>query len=174
MGVKTVRTTAEKINDDAGRILATREFWVLPEFQAPQAARNVPAVADPEASAHLSEWLWAEGNKQETMHPFWAVRRLTAEQLDKEIQEKREASRITGVPFKPPRFNCELKNFEHSAVIIATVGAMVTNCTRIVSVPYLTNKEALVEKDELILQIKSPTMKEKATRKRTWRDVTKT
>ena len=152
VGVKTVRTTQDAIPNDAGKVRTERDFWLLPEFKAPSERTTAAAVAGSSASTPTIEWLWGEG-PPETMHPFWAVRKLTQQQLDQEIHEKRAASAITGVPFKPPSFTCELETFEHSSVIIATVADVISNCTKLVGVPYLRNKDALVAGEELILQV---------------------
>ena len=69
-----------------------------------------------------------------------------------------------------PSFNCELTEISHSSVNIGTVGGRVVNCTRLVSVPYLTNSKPLVKGEELILEAVIRT-KPRPPVKRTWRDV---
>ena len=108
------------------------------------------------------------------MHPFWAVRRLTAEQLDTEQRAciKRNKTAVAGKTEKVPNFNCELQEQVPSAVSVCTVGSAVANCTLLVKVPVLTNSTALAPGDELILEL-TIEAKEKTPTKRTWRDVDK-
>ena len=103
-------------------------------------------------------------------HPFWAVRRLTQKQLDSEIAEKLETA--NGVPCSLPKFNCQLVHNVHSSVIISTIKGKVMNCTRLVSVPYLTNTEFIAKGDELILEV-VPTNNVKKKKSASWRSVQK-
>ena len=137
------------------------------------AAPGETAVAEPSTSGIEIQWLWGQG-KPETMHPFWAVRRLTAEQLDTEQRAciKRNKTAVASKTEKVPNFNCEFQEQVQSAVSVCTVGGAVANCTRLVKVPVLTNSTALAPGDELILEL-TIEAKEKTPTKRTWRDVDK-
>ena len=106
------------------------------------------------------------------MNPFWAVRRLTQKQLEQEAQAWTPE---TGKP--RPRFNCELETQTLSVVTLAAVrGAhksdKAINRTKMLDVPFLTNNVALVENEELILEVEPP-KKEQKGKKRTWRDAVK-
>ena len=112
------------------------------------------------------------------MHPFWAVRRITPQQLDKEIDAcvKRNKTAVAGKEEIVPSFNCQFQEYAQSSVTLSTVGTSVANCARIVKVPLLTNSKALAKGEELILPLVVETeTKEKALSKRTrtWRDVEK-
>jgi hypothetical protein len=100
------------------------------------------------------------------MHPFWAVRRLTASQLKKE-QEKTKL----GQP--QSRFNCELKEFQMSLVNIAAPKDKCLNLTRTLHMQMLTNSMPLKKGEELILEIAVKGEKDKSTVKRSWRDALK-
>ena len=153
---------------------ATAVAGASPEQTTP-AAPHTPAVEESAAlgAAAVAEiqWLWGQG-KAETMHPFWAVRRLTADQLDSEQKAciRRNKTAVAGKNEKVPSFNCEFQEHVQSAVCICTVGGTVANCTRLVKVPVITNATALATGDELILPM-TIEAKEKTPSKRTWRDV---
>ena len=87
--------------------------------------KDPAAVAGSSASRGDIEWVWGQG-KTETMHPFWAVRRITQEQLDKEVQacNKRNKTAVAEDWKAPPNFNCELVE-KCQSLSIATVGASV-------------------------------------------------
>ena len=70
------------MNSPEGHILRFRDFKISPEFKIPTKASSgsKPAVADEDG------WIFDDGTP-DTMHPFWAVRRLTPQQLEKERNE---------------------------------------------------------------------------------------
>ena len=117
--------------------------------------------------------LWGEGCP-ETMHPFWAVRRLTPQQLDKEVEAclKQNKTVVAGTEEKIPRFNCAFDEYNQSITTIAPLGDTVLNSTKLVRVPMLTNKDALAQGEELILPL-AVAAKEKPPSKRTLREVSK-
>ena len=83
-----------------------------------------------------------------------------------------ERTKTHGVAQIVPRFHYELADHKHSSVNIATVGKICLNCTRLVTVPYLRNKMALVKGEELFLEL---VVRDQQVRhhQRTWRDVQK-
>ena len=99
------------------------------------------------------------------MHPFWAVRRMTAQQL---ARAKVEVA--TGKP--APRFNCELVMRSISLVCVGAMERHSLNRTRIFEVPFLTNSEEVMEGEELILEVSEKRTDPKTT-KRSWRDAMK-
>ena len=131
------------------------------------------AVAESSALRGDIQWVWGQG-RAETMHPFWGVRRLTPQQLDKEIEAciRRNKTAVAGKEEIIPSFNCALEVCSHSAVTLATVGDAVVNCTKIVKAPVLINSKALAKGEELILPL-AVEAKDKHQSKRTWRDVSK-
>ena len=144
--------------------LSQRSFFVVPEFQIPRKSdtNSKTAVADdgkPEA-----EWLWGEKG-QESMHPFWAVRKLTEKQLQKQQMKIPEGQ-------LKPRLNCELQMKTLSCVCIATAKDTCLNRTRIIEAPFLVNSTALEKGEELILEIAEVKAKKDNT-KRTWKDAMK-
>ena len=151
-------------------VLRECEFYVLPELKIPmkkQPTTNT-AGADAETSAVAAqqepEWIWAQGGA-DTMHPFWAVRRLT----DKQLQQ----AKVDNPKDKmAPRFNCELLTKTLSVVCIACVSEKVNNCTRLIEMHFLTNSINLEEGEELLLEI-TATTKKQTIAKRSWRDAEK-
>ena len=128
-----------------------------------QAQEQETAVAeDKQAQTQetaVVEWSWGEGS-EETMHPFWAVRRLTQKQLEQE-----RVNQPLGQIKK--RFNCKLQTLSLSAVNIATAKGKCLNLTRLLHVPFLTNAFAVQKDEELMLDTNEPTCKAKPS-KRSW------
>lgn len=150
---ETLLSAVNKMNNE-GPVLRTKWFAVTPEFKSPKQADGPDsAVAGPPPP-----WLWSD---TDTMHPFWAIRRLTDAQLAKENQAVKP-----GAPAL--RFNCELKSFPFQSVNIAVIGATVTNLTRLFNVPLLVNNLDLLPEEELLLRIEGKIAKDK--RAPTWRD----
>jgi hypothetical protein len=161
----------------------TVAYYLNPEFTAPKAKKAKAAVVEKDAKAAdgvakgsddvavaneegptpvEDEWEWGPLG-EETMHPFWVVRRLTQKQL---VRENEKADAKSGR--RALRFNCELT--QH-IMTNATIGAMKTsslNATMKLQVPFLTNKIDLEENEELILEIMEQAPRE--PKKRGWRD----
>ena len=100
------------------------------------------------------------------MHPYWAVRRLTQQQM---AHEQDKWNPEAGMP--RPRFNCELKLMTLSSVCIACINEKALNRTRLLDVPFLVNNVPLEAKEELLLEVGKIEKKEKMQRKRTWKDL---
>jgi hypothetical protein len=91
------------------------------------------------------------------MHPFWAVRRLTAGQLNSEPASRKGGS-----------FNCELIEKSFSVVCVGSCKDTPVSCTFEVTLPMLTNIVSVKKDAELLLEIASKTTP--AKRKETWKD----
>ena len=137
-------------------VCRTNTFYVVPEWKRVEAA----AVA----GAEDKPWNWTG---KESMHPFWAVRRLTQKQLLIE-QEKWAATKFPTKGIRPC-FNCELKVMTLSAVNIGSYNKRSVTRTRMLDVPLLVNRAPLQEKEELILEIETKE-KKVVQKKRTWKD----
>jgi hypothetical protein len=160
-GEKQEELSKEESSPDAGSVCRENTFYVLPEFKFP--AQEKSAVAETTADEALT-WNW-EG--AETMHPFWAVRRLNEKQLQTEVQAWKPE---TGKPRH--RFNCELRMKPLSAVVLGIINERSLNRTRLLKVPFLINHVELVKNEELILEV-LPMKKKETIKKRTWRDEVK-
>jgi hypothetical protein len=160
--MNVMRSTEDSVQSQASKIMRERAFFVLPEFKIPEKQKSNTAVAV--QSTMDPEWTWSECGG-ETMHPFWAVRRMTEKQLARARYQVREGK-------MPPRFSCELKNFSLSSVNLAILGDTTLNRTKLLEVPFLTNSLPLEDCEELILEVVEKT-KEAQPVKRSWRDAVK-
>ena len=157
--VTVLRSAESAVNSPEGHIVRFRDFKIQPEFKIPTkaSAGSKPAVADEDG------WIFDDGTP-DTMHPFWAVRRLTSQQLEKERNETKPGKWL-------PRFSCQLVDIELSNVCVYS-RISCANSTRNFKIPFLTNSAQLEEGEELILQVAT---REKAAKPkaRTWRQVEK-
>ena len=92
---------------DKGKPPSRISHWFLcPEFKAPTLAPTAVA-ADAGGEPNEPEWIYSR-DQSESLHPFWAVRRLTDTELQKEKDEVRDKMKKTGASLRMPEFNCEL------------------------------------------------------------------
>ena len=75
--VQIKETLRPGTTDVSGVPLRELTFSVLPEWKMPENKNGNAAVAD----AAVAEWKWSAGV---TLNPFWAVRRMTSAQLERE------------------------------------------------------------------------------------------
>lgn len=134
------------------------------------AAKGAPAVAEePEAQgarveadaavAANGETLW-RFTGQESMHIFWAVDRLTLEELDKHNRQRtpvhgRPSPSGTGsaaAAAQPLDFNCELKDASFMSLIVGSLGQETCNTSVEVIVPVLTNSRDLAKGEYLLME----------------------
>ena len=98
------------VEDPIAAVTRKRVYAVTPEFsffwklrRRANAVAEVGAVEDAVAVGSAGEYTRARVRQvNNTMHPFWAVRRMTTSQLAKEIQK-------TDVQTVPLKFNTELE-----------------------------------------------------------------
>ena len=126
-GKPTTRKTGKAIGDPSGIV-----YYVQPEYRIPEESKD---KLDDGVASHVRAW---ELKGDETMHPFWAVERLT--ECERKKAEK-------------GAFNMKLEEKEFAA---ATVGALTRDSvatTFAVVVPIMTNAVAVKKGDELSLEI---------------------
>ena len=138
------------------------EYRLLPEFKVPTAVA-VPTEGEGECIFQYSK------DDSESMHPFWAVRRLTKIKLEDEQKAILAEIQRTGEKMKVPKVNCEIVTKVHPAMCIASIGDKAVSCTRFISVPFITNVTDVLKGEELICAHVLPIKPKKAT-KRTWQD----
>ncbi len=141
-------------------------YYVIPEFKLPedvteQGGREVDAVASAAKHVHGKRqyqriWKW---NGDETMHPSWAVARLS----ESELRKKNSASGGNQV------FNMGLVPKQFNVVTVGTINDQSVACTVAVTVPILTNTRNVRAGEELIMRA---TCKEKDQKRKpqTWKD----
>jgi hypothetical protein len=134
----------------AAKVKRGRTFCLIPEFSVPRLKDSkAAAVADDTTrSLAMNEWVW-DVSKTETMHPFWGVKRLTSDQLEKEVSEQLKKGGTEPIS----RFNCELKMTTLNAVNIVVINASSLNQSRMFEIPFLTNFVPVKKGEELILEI---------------------
>ena len=118
------------------------------------------------ASSGLLGWKWEEGV---TMHPFWAVRRFTKEQLDNEQAQMDKRDKGQTKEWKLLNFNCSFVIRQFSVCHVGTFQSSSVSETLFVDVPLMTNNVAIEKGQELLLEIekKAPANKRKQS---TWRE----
>ena len=125
-------------------------YWVNPEWKIPKDELK-PNLASEEPT---TEWLWAG---EETMHPCWAVRRLTPAKIANEPKGSNAVA-----------FNMGLKEFEYTNVSVGTFQRKSITLTMMITVPMLTNTKPITKGTELVLEVGTPVKKEN-TKKETWK-----
>jgi hypothetical protein len=163
--------TARDESVDAPKIT----YYVNPEFKPPKHTESKNAVAGADVlneeksdvTAVADPWVWGPPGS-ETMHPFWAVRRMTKNQMAREAATAScdlVSNRVL------PRFNCKLQIQVLSMVIVGVVVDVTVNSTRTCEVPFLTNSLQLEEGEELFLEVyDTEKSHKKDPAKRTWKD----
>ena len=142
--------------------------WLLcPEFKAPTLAPTAVA-ANAGGGPAEPEWIYSK-DRNETLHPFWAVRRLTDADLEKEKVQVLAEIKRTGEKLHVPVFNCELENKSHTVCHIVCANGKNMNSTRFINVPHITNFKELVAGEELIMRHVHRAKRKKET-KRGWRE----
>ena len=110
-------------------------------------------------------WIYGAGHKPETMHPFWASRRLTEEQASKEVTDviKHNKAATSQVPAKRvPTANLETMELAHNVVHLVTTHSLeLCEFSKLIFMPFITNSTDLRKGDELILKITLPQQSKK-------------
>ena len=118
-------------------------YYLPMEFRSPKMAGGNEVIKDANP-----EWQWSKDDS-ETMHPFWAVKRLTSSQMRK-LQTEWEAEKQKDG--QKPRFNCELKLYTFTHVISGEPGA-VSPVHRSIEVPFMVNSVALSKDEQLFFEV---------------------
>ena len=134
-------TTTEDAS--AGVALAERSttVYVHPESKVPSDQTPESAVADGLAPG-VRVWKW---DGDESLHPFWAIRRLSADEMKKHTSKDPQLR-------SGRRFNVSLTEKQYNVVSVGDLrGHSVAMITQ-VSVPMITN-ETKIAGEELILEV---------------------
>ncbi len=125
----------------------SHSLYINPEWVEPGQQETEHEVTPP-------TWEW---NGDESMNPFWAVRRLTAAQLAQEAA----AANITGL-------NVQLDSQEFTQVTVGSLQKESTSNSLTVSMPLLSNSAEIKQGVELILR-HEPATKAKTEKTRSWK-----
>ena len=142
------------------------EYVLCPEFKAPTAV-----AAKPGEGQDAQKLIYSRDNS-ESMHPFWAVRRIDARTLTQEQQAVLDRITQPGESEKVPEFNCQIMFKRHPIMSIASAGEQKLTSTRFISVPFMTNTNDVVQGEELICEL-TVRPKPKKVVNITWEDVAK-
>jgi hypothetical protein len=135
------RRVTAKQDAVAGTVMVERSttYYLHPEYKGhPKTSES--AVADgvgPQARI----WLWSG---DESLHPFWAVQRLSADDL-----KKNEKDNTTY------QFNACLKEKQYNVVTVGDLRGHSVSMTVTVTVPVITNSAELAIGEALLLEVAS-------------------
>ena len=141
-----VIATLKQTEAEEGTVL-----YINPEWRQPETKE---ATAFQELNGLEVDWEW-KGN--ETMNPFWAVRRLTHMQMAQE----HKTPTVKG-------FNVKMTDKEFSQVIVGSLQGDSMSTTWSITLPVMTNEGDIKLGDELILQHETTSKPEKR-KTRTWK-----
>ena len=143
-------TTLSAVADNQGPAVGSRTrnaYFVHPEWVMPELEHGADGV----------EWKWASSV---TMHPFWAIRRLSQDQLNAKTKD--------GPPASPEAFNCELTERQFSVCNVGRFGGGSLSLTVFVEIQLMTNFVEIKRGQELLFEV---TKKDAAKRKAfTWKE----
>ena len=134
---RSKRKTSQE--DPAESAIVKHTYYVHPEYKLPADATPDDAVASG-VSPGTRAWEW---KGDETLHPFWAVQRLTADELSKRnFREKTDRE-----------FNIALTEKDVNVVTVGSLGGQSVSMTTTVTVPIMTNTKAVAPGAELLMEI---------------------
>ena len=125
--------------DPAESAIVKHTCYVHPEYKLPADATPDDAVASG-LSPGTRAWEW---KGDETLHPFWAVQRLTPDELS-----KRNFNQKTN-----HEFNIALAEKDFNVVTVGSLGGQSVSMTTTVTVPIMTNTKAVAPGAELFMEI---------------------
>ena len=124
--------------DPAESAIVKHTYYVHPEYKLPADATPDDAVASGVLPGTRA-WEW---KGDETLHPFWAVQRLTPDELS-----KRNFNQKTN-----HEFNIALTEKDFNVVTVGSLGGQSVSMTTTVTVPIMTNTKAVAPGAELLMQ----------------------
>lgn len=129
---------AERDVDGEDVVSRSKTFYVHPEYKLPLDTTTESAVADGlDPRARIWEW-----TGEETLHPFWAIERMSRE----ELQKKSAAANTRRA------FNVVMTTKSYNVVTVGNVKDDSIATTTSVIVPIITNEAAIAAGEELLLE----------------------
>ena len=114
-------------------------FYIIPEWKA-------PLVEGAAGASPGQAWTWLG---DESMHPFWCIRRVPPSKLSEGA------------------FNMEYKHITFTTVVVGCVAGKAASVAVSVSVPFLTNTVNLEADTQLVFEVEEPA--KKAKNPKTWK-----
>ena len=110
-------------------------FYVVPEWLGPRS--QLADDCDSDDTETKPEWTWCG---DESMHPYWDIRRQTEKQA------------------KPEQLcNMKFKDFVYTCVAVGPMRDTSVTTTAEVTIPFLTNEVEIPRGAELLLQVEEKT-----------------
>ena len=109
----------------------------------------MPGLQDADDSDASPTWKW---EADVTMHPFWAVRRLDAEQLTNENDKERAAAEKKGKSAVAATYNCSLVTRQFTVCNVGVFQGDSASFNLSVAVPLMTNFKKIAAGEELLLE----------------------
>ena len=131
---------AIRVRDGGDAQQPQRVYYVHPEYKLPE------DVTPEETAAVAAKTLVWEWKGDETLHPFWAIKRLSRDALQ-QLLHKNRAARMSA------EFNMEYVERDFNVVTVGQITGDSTSITLTVSVPMLTNTSALQAGDEVLAEV---------------------
>ena len=141
------------VADNAGAAVAAPAEQPAVAAEASPAVLPAAVASTPAVEPSTEAYAW-EFTGKESLHPFWALEKFTAEDLAKKKGQ---------VDFKTIVFNCELEDARFVDCVVGVVGKSAVNTSVEVFVPLITNTSDVRKGDVLVMQVD----KQKTPAKRT-------
>ncbi len=130
-------------------------YFVHPDFKPPD---GVDAESAADTGDTAAAWKWTG---DESMHPFWEVPRLTQSELQRKVAD--------GPRSRSLAFNVELVKQDFSVVAVGKYNNESATITIQVLVPIMTNRIAIEQGHQLIME-HGPAVTGKKRTEKTWKD----
>ena len=147
------KTPADAVAD---HVATNRTFYLNPEYKLPADATPDDAVASG-VSPETRAWEW---KGDESLHPFWAVQRLTANELSKRNFDAKSNH----------EFNVALKEKQFNVVTVGALAGQSVTETMTVTVPIMTNICAMEPGTELHMEVAPRPAVGSKRKPATWKD----
>jgi hypothetical protein len=136
-------------------------YYINPEWKVPELVEKKDAsIAEAcEINSDIGGPIW-KWKGDETMHPYWAVRRISVAQL------KEEAGKT--MPFNNIEYNMHLVPKTYNVVGVGAFGSTTLSTTFEVVIHMFVNIDDMVEGEEMVFESVAKKVKEK--RKEIWKD----
>jgi hypothetical protein len=148
-------TTSQLGEIDADAVAS--EYFLHPEWKHPELEGTPEEISQAGPDAVPCKW-----SGDETMYPYWAVERITAEELRKRQVAKPQL-----------RFNMEVTHREYACVVGGSVGTAILSKTHMIKMPILHNVVDLKIGEELLIDSGTKQSQKQQKKDIDWKDAVK-